>query len=79
MKMNCVLLISTVVLSGCVTKEVLRPYPVPACNLFSYITYDRLKDTTETIRGVKAHNATLEACLSHQAVIKEGEGKADER
>lgn len=53
------LLAMTVVLSGCAPK--IERVPVIEC-VGSIITYDRLVDTLETIRQVKAHNAKLRLC-----------------
>lgn len=53
------LLAMTAVLSGCSAK--VEYVPVVEC-VGSVITYDRLTDTLETIRQVKAHNAKLRSC-----------------
>lgn len=54
------LLATIAVLSGCVSKEIVT-VPVIEC-VGKVITYDRLTDTLETIRQIKAHNAKLRLC-----------------
>jgi len=63
-KMIYALLVLTVALSGC-AKEVVT-VPVVEC-VGKIITYDRLTDTLETIRQIKAHNAKLRLCRESTA------------